>query len=197
MDCSGAGVNVHQIGCTTCGKPYGFYPQDNCGTTYFSIQFRGVNEQGFGDYADGFSAARTAATGDPRANLPGCAARDDLARQLGDPSEELLRVALTYRQNGTCTPILPLSADTDGRKQAAASGLGRGRGRTGTAGRTLEQQPHPALRYRRALSGARRIAYLPLTLSSAWRSSSAQMPMMRRASVEFETEVVQERLAVS
>jgi len=122
----GAGVAVHQIGLTTCGKPYGFYPQDNCGTTYFSIQFRGVNEQGFGDYADGFSAARTAATGDPRANLPGCAARDDLARQLGDPSEELLRVALTYRQNGTCTPIIPLAADTDGRKQAAQAASGEG-----------------------------------------------------------------------
>ena len=40
----GAGVTVNQIGVTTCGKPYGFYPQDNCGTTYFSIEFRGVNE---------------------------------------------------------------------------------------------------------------------------------------------------------
>ena len=33
-----------QIGSTTCGKPYGFYPEENCGTTYFTIQFRGVNE---------------------------------------------------------------------------------------------------------------------------------------------------------
>jgi carboxyl-terminal processing protease len=122
----GAGVTVHQIGLTTCGKPYGFYPQDNCGTTYFSIQFRGVNHAGFGDYADGFSATRTAATGDARANLPGCGARDDLARQLGDPAEELLRVALTYRQNGTCTPILPLSIDAEGRKQAAEATSGEG-----------------------------------------------------------------------
>ena len=57
-------MTVYQIGLTTCGKPYGFYPEDNCGTTYFSIQFRGVNELGFGDYPDGFSATRTAATGD-------------------------------------------------------------------------------------------------------------------------------------
>jgi hypothetical protein len=36
----GVGVEVIQIGSTTCGKPYGFYAQENCGTTYFSIQFR-------------------------------------------------------------------------------------------------------------------------------------------------------------
>ena len=51
----GVGVEVIQIGSTTCGKPYGFYPMDNCGTTYFTIQFKGANEVGFGDYADGFS----------------------------------------------------------------------------------------------------------------------------------------------
>jgi hypothetical protein len=51
----GAGVTVHLVGSTTCGKPYGFYPQDNCGTTYFAIQFQGVNFLGFGDYADGFT----------------------------------------------------------------------------------------------------------------------------------------------
>ena len=31
---------------------YGFFPQDNCGTTYFAIQFQGVNELGFGDPAE-------------------------------------------------------------------------------------------------------------------------------------------------
>ena len=51
----GVNVEVYVIGSTTCGKPYGFYPTDNCGTTYFSIQFRGENAANFGDYADGFS----------------------------------------------------------------------------------------------------------------------------------------------
>ncbi len=46
----GVDVEVIQIGSTTCGKPYGFYPQDNCGTTYFSVEFKGVNAKGFGDY---------------------------------------------------------------------------------------------------------------------------------------------------
>ena len=53
----GVNVQVYVIGSTTCGKPYGFYPADNCGTTYFSIQFRGENAANFGDYTDGFSPA--------------------------------------------------------------------------------------------------------------------------------------------
>jgi carboxyl-terminal processing protease len=97
----GAGVTVHQIGSDTCGKPYGFYPTDNCGTTYFTIQFKGVNNNGFGDYVEGFSATRTNV--DPQAKLPGCAATDDLTRDLGDPNEERLRVARVYRDTGICT----------------------------------------------------------------------------------------------
>ena len=94
----GVDVEVIQIGSTTCGKPYGFYPVDNCGTTYFSIQFRGINFAGFGDYPDGFSATR--ATPDAGANLPGCTATDDLTHDLGDPAEGQLGVALGYRANG-------------------------------------------------------------------------------------------------
>ena len=87
----GAGVTVHLIGATTCGKPYGFYPRDNCNTTYFAIQFQGVNNIGFGDYADGF--------------IPTCAVADDFTRALGDPLENQLEVALAFRNNGgTCVP---------------------------------------------------------------------------------------------
>ncbi|MEO8308352.1 MAG: S41 family peptidase [Pseudomonadota bacterium] len=122
----GAGVIVNQIGVTTCGKPYGFYPEDNCGTTYFSIQFRGINQLGFGDYPDGFSATRSAATGAAQANLPGCGAKDDLTHQLGDPTEEQLRVALSYRETGQCTAILPFAAENGSLKQAAATVSGEG-----------------------------------------------------------------------
>jgi carboxyl-terminal processing protease len=107
----GVGVQVIQIGTTTCGKPYGFYPQDNCGTTYFSIQFRGVNARSFGDYADGFtpSSTMTASTG-TSSTLPGCAVDDDFTHQLGDQNESLLFVALGYRMNQTCsTPPAGLS----------------------------------------------------------------------------------------
>lgn len=91
----GVNVAVHQVGSTTCGKPYGFYPRDNCGTTYFSIQFKGVNEQGFGDYADGFSPQNTAGVAGER--VPGCSVADDFTRALGDPAESRLAAALAYR----------------------------------------------------------------------------------------------------
>jgi carboxyl-terminal processing protease len=91
---------VLQIGSTTCGKPYGFYPQDNCGTTYFSIQLKGINDQGFGDYPDGFSPAN--ATGPVGVQMPGCAVADDLDHALGDPKEARLAAALGYVATGTC-----------------------------------------------------------------------------------------------
>ena len=93
----GVGVTVYQIGSTTCGKPYGFYPQDNCGTTYFSIQFQGVNAKGFGSYGDGFSPANaTPAAGVP---VPGCSVADDFSHALGDPNEGRLAAALAYLAN--------------------------------------------------------------------------------------------------
>ena len=84
----GIDVEVNIIGGGTCGKPYGFTPVDNCGTTYFSIEFQGVNAKGYGDFADGFS--------------PTCAVSDDLSRALGDTSENLLAAALAYRNTNTC-----------------------------------------------------------------------------------------------
>ncbi|MDM3871653.1 S41 family peptidase [Porticoccus sp. W117] len=96
----GINVEVIQIGSTTCGKPYGFYPQDNCGTTYFTIQFAGENDVGFSDYSDGFSPANaTSNVGEP---VAGCAVADDYSRPLGDPAERLLATALQYRIDRTC-----------------------------------------------------------------------------------------------
>ena len=97
----GIGVEVIQVGSTTCGKPYGFYPIDNCGTTYFTIQIRGVNDAGFGDYTDGFSPANTPA-GQAGTVIPGCSVADDFSRQLGDPAEDRLAVALAYRDGQGC-----------------------------------------------------------------------------------------------
>ena len=96
----GAGVQVIQIGSTTCGKPYGFTPQDNCGTTYFSIQFKGVNAAGFGDYTDGFSPANTA--GVAGTLVPGCSVADDFTHGLGDAAEARLAAALGYRASTSC-----------------------------------------------------------------------------------------------
>ena len=104
----GIDVEVIQIGATTCGKPYGFYATDNCGTTYFSIQFQGVNAKGFGDYPDGFSPANL-----PRVEgteLPGCAVADDFEHRLGDLQEARLQAALRYRADGDCPAPSGLAA---------------------------------------------------------------------------------------
>lgn len=122
----GVDLEVIQIGATTCGKPYGFYPADNCGTTYFTIQFKGENAKGFGDYPDGFSAQNAA--GDTGVRIPGCDVGDDFTSALGDPSEGRLAAALHYRnypndpcgyptataQYKTASPVSTLSA-IDGR----------------------------------------------------------------------------------
>ncbi|MDV6329899.1 S41 family peptidase [Asticcacaulis sp. 201] len=104
----GAGVQVIQIGSKTCGKPYGFYPQDNCGTTYYSIQFQGVNDIGFGDYADGFVPANSTEVNGVK--VPGCAVADDYSRELGDSAEGLLSAALGYGTAGTCPAVSTIVA---------------------------------------------------------------------------------------
>lgn len=96
----GVDVEVIQIGSTTCGKPYGFYPTDNCGTTYFTIQFRGINDKGFGDYTDGFSPENTGAGAGTA--VPGCSVADDFTHQLGDPLESRFQTALALIDGGSC-----------------------------------------------------------------------------------------------
>ena len=95
----GVDVEVIQIGSTTCGKPYGFYPTDNCGTTYFTIQFRGVNQKDFGDYSDGFSATNQP---DPGTLVKGCSVADDFTALLGDQTEGRLAATLAYRNTQNC-----------------------------------------------------------------------------------------------
>ena len=94
----GVNVRVDLIGETTCGKPYGFRPQDNCGTTYFAIQFKGVNNKGLGDYDDGLA--------------PTCQVADDFGHALGDPLEGRLAAALSYRATGSCPPASSTFAKT-------------------------------------------------------------------------------------
>lgn len=84
----GVDVKVDLIGATTCGKPYGFFPRENCGTTYNTIQLAGTNNKGFGDYADGFPAT--------------CTASDDFTKPLGDRTERQLSIALQYIATGVC-----------------------------------------------------------------------------------------------
>lgn len=96
----GIDVEVILIGSTTCGKPFGFYPTDNCGETYFTIQFQGINDKGFGDYANGFTPANSGALF--AIATPGCSVADDLNNELGDTAEAMLAAALQFRADGTC-----------------------------------------------------------------------------------------------
>jgi C-terminal processing protease CtpA/Prc len=84
----GIDVEVILIGSTTRGKPYGFVPQSNCGSVYYTVQFKGENNKGFGDFADGFPAT--------------CVVKDDYTKALGDPLEAQFATALSYRQSATC-----------------------------------------------------------------------------------------------
>lgn len=111
----GIDLEVIQVGARTCGKPFGTYPSDNCGTTWFTTMFQGVNEKGFGDYPDGFSPQGS--SGIQGVTLPGCPVADDFSRALGDPQEARLAAALGYLETGSC-PSLP-------------AGVGSGRPRLG------------------------------------------------------------------
>jgi hypothetical protein len=110
-------VDVVLIGGKTCGKPYGFTAKDNCGISYFPIEFSGVNDQGFGDYADGFepTASGTAGT----RFVKGCTVADDTGHALGDPSEAMLASALGHVDRGSCPPAQP-SARCARRTRSAA-----------------------------------------------------------------------------
>ena len=123
----GVDVTVDLIGANTRGKPYGFYPQDNCGYTYFAIQFKGVNNKGIGDYVDGFA--------------PNCAVADDFNHARGDTAEGMLSGALSYRQTGVC----PINANAQ-----VMQAVGRG---GGGAGLGLIQPATPELRVLTALPG--------------------------------------------
>lgn len=105
----GIDIEVIQIGSTTCGKPYGFYEEPNCGTSYFTIQFVTINAKGFGDFAEGFQPS---SVDDGMAQILGCMVVDDYTKQLGDAAENRLEVALAFREGMGC--ITPVSTSFTG-----------------------------------------------------------------------------------
>jgi len=105
----GIDVEIILIGDVTCGKPYGFLPTSNCGETYYTIQFRGVNEKNFGDYSDGFVPEDNDFAFGER--IPGCTIPDDFGNELGNENEALLSAALYYRENDSC-PIVTTKSKT-------------------------------------------------------------------------------------
>jgi len=116
----GIDYEVVLIGDTTCGKPYGFSPTDNCGETYYTIQFQSVNDKGFGDYSDGFSPADSTDAFSEKS--PGCTIGDDISKELGDPEEALLSAALYYRDNDSCPTTPSASAKSYVRAEKSTHG---------------------------------------------------------------------------
>lgn len=113
----GVDVEVNLIGDATCGKPYGFIPTDNCGTTYFAVQFKGVNHRGEGDYADGIA--------------PTCTVADDFNHALGDPAEGRLAAALGFRDTGKCPAVAVAARQSSLYETGEALRSGKSPGRTG------------------------------------------------------------------
>lgn len=95
----GIGIEVIQIGSTTCGKPYGYYALDNCGSTYYFVQMKMSNALGYGDFVDGFTPS---SFDDGQADIKGCFEADDLTNELGNRNEASLSQALHYIQYGSC-----------------------------------------------------------------------------------------------
>ena len=104
----GVDIEVIVLGASTCGKPFGFTAKDNCGLSYFPVEFQGVNQKGFGDFADGFA--------------PTCAVGDDLNNPLGSESEGLLAAALAYRGGASCSAIAAGGPAVKDARDAAATG---------------------------------------------------------------------------
>lgn len=94
----GVGVTVNVVGGTTCGKPCGFIPKDNCGTTYYAIQFQGLQRTGLRGLWRWH-----------RADLRGA---DDCAHQVGDESEARLAAAFSPIDNGVCPAPAFKASDT-------------------------------------------------------------------------------------
>ncbi|MEJ7928661.1 S41 family peptidase [Ramlibacter sp. AN1015] len=100
----GVGIEVVLVGQPTCGKPYGFHRKDNCGKSYFAIEFQSVNAVGFGDYASGMA--------------PQCPVQEDRRIPLGDAREPLLAAALHHIDTGAC-PAAPAPLEAAATKRAS------------------------------------------------------------------------------
>ena len=98
----GIDFEVILIGGSTTGKPYGWLPEENCGTTYSTIQFKGVNAKGFGNYSDGFIPSTQDNGGD---QVKGCIVYEDIKHLLGDKNEKMLATAIYHIDRPAFVPV--------------------------------------------------------------------------------------------
>lgn len=99
----GVDVEVIQIGDATCGKPYGYLPVHNCGTTYLTVMFTGENAKGFSGFWEGGFMPSNASTSSAPDENPGCILQNpSVDSPLGDADEDLLAAALHFRSDSSC-----------------------------------------------------------------------------------------------
>ena len=96
----GIDVEVIQVGTTTCGKPYGFYPEgqlrhDLLHRAVPECQRQGVRRLSRRLLPDGLDRIEGV-------EVPGCAVSDDFNHPLGSTDEAMLATALAYRETGAC-----------------------------------------------------------------------------------------------
>ncbi len=99
-----ADANMALVGDNTFGKPVGQIPLDRaaCDDRLRVVALQVENADGDGDYYTGLA--------DTVPNT--CRAQDDISRQLGDPNEQMLSVALDFLAGRSCTAIAGTQATT-------------------------------------------------------------------------------------
>jgi C-terminal processing protease CtpA/Prc len=87
----GVGVEVVLIGETTCGKPVGWVPRNQCGNTYSIVNFESLNARGQGRYFEGFA--------------PTCVVTETWREPTGSAADPLTAAALSHAQTGRCPAV--------------------------------------------------------------------------------------------
>ena len=82
-------MDVKIIGSKTCGKPVGMVGGEFCNKYIVPIEFQILNSQNVGGYFNGIS--------------PTCQVTDDITHNLGDSNEAMLKEAIYYINNGSCS----------------------------------------------------------------------------------------------
>ena len=84
-------MNVKLVGSTTHGKPVGYYGFPVMGNYVFPVALKNVNSVDFFDFFEGLPVDKVQA--------------DDFTRDLGDPEEGCLKVALNYIRTGVLQSV--------------------------------------------------------------------------------------------
>ena len=87
----GVGVDVVLIGETTCGKPVGWVPRNQCGNTYSIVNFESLNARGQGRYFEGL--------------VPTCVVPEDWRSPTGSAADPLTAAALLHADTGRCPAV--------------------------------------------------------------------------------------------